>query len=686
MQTNLFASARSWVIVITILMSGVLTIIGLMQQQWPNVLPIRSWGAVYFFIFVVGTTLLFAMIARITKWRMLSIAMMCGLLIALYRGEVLALLAVIFYGLSALALGHLILRWLSIPDDTIGDTDKLLLGAGVFASIVGISAHFPINFSSVYVLVLVLPIFYEQQWLSKHIKNKILQLSVSSHTTLIKEWPVILLSVMCFLHFCFAFLPELGHDALATHLFVPAQVATHHEWSFNPQLYVWVFMPMLGDWNYTIGYVLGGEVAARLINVGFIFILVYLIRDVVLWLTKDHKSAIWAMLLFVVTPLTFTESSSLFIESVWSSYIVAATFWILKIFFEPSQRTSGILLVSIMLAFAAAAKAVTLIYLPALLWPILWLTPVLFSKPLRAFTMKAVSCFLLFGGIPYVISYLVTGNPVFPFFNAYFKSPLFAMSNFDNKLFSTPASWDLPYDIVFASSKYMEATVGASGFQWIMLLLTAITLLLLFKNKRAIVLVVMGTLAIVLLFHFQSYLRYAFPVVIFLSMLIGVSVALSNQLSVIIHKLWLAMLSITIALNLVFFGAGVWPYRDIPIFDIFSQGNIEEWMLARSPIRLAVSRVNALNNEQTPVVFLSPSLGGTLVADALYDSWYNPTFNSAMRQVREPQDFAQLLNKYNAKYVILSSTWRNEEQRKVVENATNLVADFGLIKLRVLKD
>ena len=35
--------------------------------------------------------------------------------------------------------------------------------------------------------------------------------------------------------------------------------------------YVWAVMPMLGDWLFSVGYMLGGETAARLINVGFIY-------------------------------------------------------------------------------------------------------------------------------------------------------------------------------------------------------------------------------------------------------------------------------------------------------------------------------------------------------------------------------------------------------------------------------
>ena len=74
-------------------------------------------------------------------------------------------------------------------------------------------------------------------------------------------------------------MPETGHDALATHLFIPAFISYKHEWGFNPELYVWSVTPMLGDWIYSISYMLGGEVASKLVTFMFICILAYLINS-----------------------------------------------------------------------------------------------------------------------------------------------------------------------------------------------------------------------------------------------------------------------------------------------------------------------------------------------------------------------------------------------------------------------
>ena len=68
-------------------------------------------------------------------------------------------------------------------------------------------------------------------------------------------------------------MPEIGHDALATHLFIPAYIQEYLRWDFNVNYYVWAVGPKLGDWIITIPYLLGGETAVRLFNISTIFII-----------------------------------------------------------------------------------------------------------------------------------------------------------------------------------------------------------------------------------------------------------------------------------------------------------------------------------------------------------------------------------------------------------------------------
>ena len=66
---------------------------------------------------------------------------------------------------------------------------------------------------------------------------------------------------------------------------------------------------------------------------------------------------------------------------------------------------------------------------------------------------------------PYANAWLRTGNPVFPFMNALFRSPLFdATASFNNPLYNAPLRPWSPYELVWSSGRFIEGFDGAAGF------------------------------------------------------------------------------------------------------------------------------------------------------------------------------------------------------------------------------
>ncbi len=670
------------------ILAGVgLTVWGLLHQKWPDTLPVRSWNdAADFLLFSIGCALIITVAQRLTNRRVAAIAIILGILISILAGSVWPLLATLLYAAASLALGHIAFRVLHISDHSIDDVYKLLIGAGLYASLISLTAHLPVNYSWVYLLGLMTPVFVERRWLYDKMKDLTTRLSQSSPPSLYQDWPNVVFATLCLLYFAFAFLPELTHDGLAMHLFVPTHIATRNEWGFDPTLYVWALMPMLGDWHYSIGYLIAGETGTRLINVGFLYLVTYLVRDLVLWAGGNEKGATWAALLFLSTPLTFMEGSSLHIESIWACYLISGLLLVLRFSTEHEYRTSGLVLGGLLLGFATAAKSVTFIYLLMFLLPLLIRLRQIVSRSLWLPVSKGLTLFVMFGSIPYITAYSISGNPVFPFYNAYFNSPFFPSVNFDNLLFKSAAHWDLPYQLVFATGKYIEGTTGASGFQWLMLLIPALVIEMLLKNRRSMMLIVVGTLSLILLFHFQSYLRYAFPVLILLCALIGVTMSSASRLGRFLNIGMVIVISGTIGLNLIFFGSSVWRYRNIPVMEVFRQAGPDRLILKKEPIRKAVAVVNLFNETHSPVAFLCPTRGAGINADALYASWYNKEFQNSVTMIDSPLSLAKVLEKYNSRYVILDSTFGTTVQRDIVESSTRLIATFGTTSVRVLKD
>lgn len=683
-----------WLIGAAMVIGIGITLYGFSQQKWPALLPMNSWSSIREMAIFLSSCFIVILIFRFFTKRSISlIVSTIAIFIALIAGEIGPLLAVLFYAVAALALGHIVLKLLKISGD-IDDVYQLLVGVGTYASLVSIIAHFPINYAGVYYFGLIVPIWIARSWLLERIKYLRSILLTNSTPQGYQEVLKGLLGTLLLLYFTFAFFPEISFDSLAVHLFVPVHIKINHIWSFNPSYYIWTCMPMLGDWNYSIGYLMAGETCIRFINIGFIYIIAYITQDLVLWAKGDKKMALWGILIFLSTSLTFIESIALNIESIWTCYLLAGLLWIMRAALEKSKENQsevadvGIIMTGLMLAFAAETKAITLIYLPVLLLPIFLSLKDLVPRYLSSI-IKGLICFLLLGSIPYVTAYLTTGNPVFPFYNAYFKSSFYPAVNFNNNLFNLPVNWTLPYQLVFNSQKYIAGTMGGGGFQWLLLLLPVATVVVLLKNRHAIFLFVIGVLLLLVEFHFQTYLRYIFPVYLLFSVLISIAITLSSRLNKSLRICFMILMSITIVLNLLFFTSASWAYRDLPVLQSMIKERRESLLLNRAPIRKAIELVNILNSKSLPVAFFSESNGAGLRADALYIGWYNPKFQDGVNKVDTPQSLAKLLNSYHARYLIVDSFWSMQrltsKQRASIEDETESIATFGTCSVRVLK-
>ena len=86
---------------------------------------------------------------------------------------------------------------------------------------------------------------------------------------------------------------------------------------FEPNLYVFAFMPLLADWMYTIVFVMGGEEASRLLNVFFLFVVCINLRIIVKICGGNARVADIGMILFLLTPLTLHETQSMFVENIF---------------------------------------------------------------------------------------------------------------------------------------------------------------------------------------------------------------------------------------------------------------------------------------------------------------------------------------------------------------------------------
>jgi hypothetical protein len=678
----------AYIQIIMLTIGIMLTSHGLSRLSWPAVIPWDGGGRFRFGVFLVIALVFISTLTWKFRWNALLAAVLGAVLLAGAVGALWPLLVTFWFALSAAIMGRWLLAKMHVEVDDWAI--HFLVGAGVYGTAVGLLAHFPANYAGVYGAALALPIVLGrrtlQQWFDGAKQWKMQYRQPDDRAS---RWLEIVIAVVALVHLVVAFMPEVGHDALAMHLFIPAQLATRHVWGFDAVTYVWAVMPMLGDWIFSIGYLLGGETAARLINVGFIFVLGWLVRDLVLWAGGTMLGARWAGLIFLSSPLTFTESSSLFIESIWASYVVVGALAVLKLCSADKVDRRLLTVAGLLLGLALAAKAVTFTVLPVLLIVLMWRYKAWLKSGVVATLIGGLALFLIFGTVPYITAWWLTGNPVFPFFNQVFQSPLWPTINFESaSIFGKGLTWDILYRVTFESEKYLEATTGAAGFHWLLLFLPASIALLMAGHRRGAALVFIGMGTVFLAFQSVSYLRYVFPAWAMLSAATAVGMTSNKTIvSSLQTRIWSCAAIAAVSLNILFLNAGAYFYRDFALQSLFSKSSRESYLAGRSPVRIAVNLVNALNINRTPVAVLASPYTAGLASDALYASWYNQSWQAAYGAANTEEKLANLLLENRVDFLIVDSTARlSEDQLALMEKVSVKIQQFGQVAVRRLKE
>ena len=602
--------------------------------------------------------------------------------IALVTGTIWPVLVTTWFALSSYALGIIVTSILRIEKQRLSPIFLMLIGAGTYGSIVSILAHFPINYPGIYGFGLLVPIFIVKNDVFQAIMSIFDAVKIRSKMRMLD----LALTSVALLHFIVALMPEVGHDALVTHLFVPGHLYARHGWAFDVDKYVWAVMPMMGDWLYSIGYMLAGETASRFINVGFIFLLSCLARDLVIWAKGSAEGAKWAALLFLTTPLTYTESSTLYIESVWAAFVVAGTFSVLKIIQSERKNADQIIIAGFMLGCALAAKAVTFTFLPGLFLVLILRYKTWLQNNWVSALALGLTVFIIVGGIPYFRAWYITNNPVFPFFNHIFQSNFWPSVAFQPPPnFEKGITWDFLYRVIVETGTFHEGKPGSAGFHWL-LIIPSILMLALARNYRGLILFIIASISIVLTFQNTAYMRYVFPSILLI--LAGISAALSSNTNEPLIKAAVSMSFISIlVVNIIFFKSAT-SYGDISLNAILSESGRNTYLNSpnRLPIRNAIQIVNKLNRYGRPVAVFSLPLTGGLASDALYPNWYNYKFQKMVNISNTPKEMANMLVERDVVYVILDSKWGTAEKRKVIENITTSLSHVGGVSVRKIKN
>ncbi|MEJ7667773.1 MAG: glycosyltransferase family 39 protein [Casimicrobiaceae bacterium] len=428
-------------------------------------------------------------------------------------------------GLNAYLTGRRVIRWTLSPGafDTnpISFSLATLVGLSAWIGVLSLVLSLKIHYAPVYAGVLLVPllVWWRDSLRAFRHLARLLRPNANKPSWSERGWIALLLTLIL-LHLFIVAKPDAGSDANTMHLQIPLVVAHAHRWPYDVGRYAWAVMPMGADLAYVATFLLGGETAARLTNFGFGALACRLLYELVRRYAR--RDIAWASICLVAsTPLAFLETGTLFVENLWTAFLLGTL--ALALDHTNDGTPDNLPAIGLLAAGALQCKAIGIIWIaPVLAFVVYsaWRRQRFRNLNLAGVVVLAVAA--VFALWPYATAWVRTGNPVFPFLNSLFRSPYFdALTSFTNLAYKTPLRpWSF-HETVVSSGRFIEGADGAAGVHWL-LLVPVIALAFLRRRPLAQWLcLALAAAFFVIVFTQQSYLRYLLPAFLLIAVLGG---------------------------------------------------------------------------------------------------------------------------------------------------------------------
>ncbi|HKR45482.1 MAG TPA: hypothetical protein VJU59_38405 [Paraburkholderia sp.] len=522
------------------------------------------------------------------------------------------------------------------------------VGAALYVLVLGLLVHYRVNTPTVYGVLLFLP------WLWRSALGDVLRSCRRVAQTLpcvsVAEIAAATLLLFIFaLHLTGAGLPERYADGVLYHVVLAQTVARLGYWPADFHLLVWALMPAGTDWLFSLANMMAGEPGAKAMSFLIFLLLTGNLYSASRRVGVRAAGAMLVVALFASTPLAFIETAALFVEHGLALFMFAALAALLATGHMPQRRVLACVL---LLAAAIASKLHAFAIAGPLGLVALWVVLMQVRGRARVMTIALGVVALVAGCEPYIYAYAATHNPVFPFFNAVFRSPYYPLSNFVDTRWVQPPPYDLFYHLTFHTERSGEFRNGAFGFQLLALTLGAVAAAC-FVSMRALAALVLGLAYVFAVSKGSTYARYLYPGVPLL--MVGVASLLASDRTLARHVPHVTLrrlagvgMLVLIALNLVFFSTAGWPLAQNFWGGLF---NAQQWRATRGAALGQLDMNVRVSGDGLPApreLLFSDAVPAGLDGTALTVNWYNSALVQRFVDARSVADIARIIRDYGA--------------------------------------
>jgi glycosyltransferase involved in cell wall biosynthesis len=560
----------------------------------------------------------------------------------------MALLAVVLFLVSAGALGSKVLGTSRDPSAE-NQLCGTLLGMSVYIFLMTFLARLPVNYRAAYLVLLAIPVAIDIRGVGRRL--------VSWAETLIPSRPrprpqaaaFALLVFVLGIHWLIVPQPESGADALAMHLAIPVNISLNHMLTYQPGRVLWSVMPMGADWCYTMVYLLGGEYAARLLNFAMLLLVEALLyRAVRRWVTPAVAFVILA--LFASTSLVQLVTGSMYVENFLAAMVFGTLASVLR-FGETGERRF-LYAASVLGGTAMAIKLGGLAYLIAIL-PV---AAVVVGRqwrrlgPRPALRGVIALILLLVAALPaYTIAWRMTGNPIFPFQNQQFPSPLVDHAAvFTDARFSQPLTWHTPFDLTFHADRYFEGRSRSLGFADLLLAPLGLAAVLAIQRRPGGSAAVVSIGGALIVLKFMPNARYLYPSLPL--MLVPLAVLLGWLMPGGLRRALIALAVACVLLDAWFMPSSNFYHGDFYERSPLSAAMRQAYMHKSAPMREIGQYMNR-EHPGAPILLAESTDLAAFNAEVYVNGWHQYGVWDRLQRARNRLELYAILDGWNVHYI-----------------------------------
>jgi glycosyltransferase involved in cell wall biosynthesis len=559
-----------------------------------------------------------------------------------------ALVAVALFLLSASALGGRLLGRVK-EHSARHELCATALGAAVYIFLMTVLARVPVNYPAVWGGLLAVPVLLDGAGVARRLAWLRGVLIPRRAPPAAARAAVALLVYLLTAHWFVVLIPEIGADGLAVHLAIPMNIAAQHALTFQPARFVWAVMPMGADFAYSIVHLLGGEYAARLLDFAMLLLVIGLLYDTARrWLSPAAACLLAAS--FAATPIVQLVTGSLFVENVLAALLLAmmAAIWRLGESGERRYLYAAMILGGVAISCKFGALAFVAVALPFAL-----AARTADPRPAaKRRTALAIILLLAAAVPPYAIAYAKTGNPLFPFLNQRFHSPLLPKgSAVVDYRYHSPLTWRLPYDMTFETTRYYEGQKGSLGFQYLVLVPLGIAGLAMARHRVAVSSAVVALGAGLVVMNSEANARYVYAAIPLVLIPVAAMLAWAAAHQRLLYRALLAFLVAATALDAYFLPSSSYYHKDFCLRVPFSRAERDLYLNVGAPVRKVIAWYNRAHPGSVALFTHEASIAGA--AGEIYENhWHQMSIWDRIQHAETMPEMLRVINGWKIRYLI----------------------------------